>query len=106
MTRPAWLLAVVAAALGSGCRQKLDLPVDNLPCEGTTCLDGYVCHPESGLCVPTIAVGCSDASAQCPSKLDTGDACPKAGAFVPCADDATTCEFGCRTCNADLTWGA
>ncbi len=74
------------------------------PCEGGSCIDGYVCHPEAELCVPAVAVSCGG-DGLCPSSVSQGDRCEAEGSFVSCRDDRDDCHYGCRTCE-DGAWSA
>lgn len=85
-----------------GCKP-VALESDGLACSAGECLDGYVCHPETNICVPEVAVGCNEEGSVCPSTTSTGDPCTGAGSFIPCADGATDCSAGCRTCEGG-TW--
>jgi hypothetical protein len=97
------LATLVVLSAGLGCRrQAIDL--SGLPCRDGQCLDGYVCHPQTDHCVPTLAIGCAEPGSLCPSRVQDGDPCATSGSFIPCADDGVGCADGCRTCQADGTW--
>lgn len=93
------VLALLMSFTG-GCKtQKLALS-NAFTCDVDRCLDGYVCHPETQLCVPPVALQCESADGLCPTRTVTGDACSVEGGFMPCSALATDCREGCRTCTA------
>src|SRR5690242_19481675 len=91
---------VVIAALGSACLP-FSLDLDDRPCLDDPCLPEWVCHPETGACVPAITVGCDVAMAICPESTSTGTPCDAFGAFLPCTSAVAYCGLGCRTCRED-----
>ena len=103
-TRLLHLLGLAILVASSPACKKLSFDLNQLPCDGGQCAAGYVCHPETQLCVNAVNVGCADPGAVCPSSVSTGDPCPSAGSFIPCSDAATNCDYGCRTCDANGTW--
>ncbi len=90
---------MAAGGISTGC-EKTAFDSAGLACKEGECLDGFVCHPQRGLCVPVIAVGCGGSQSICPSTTQQGDPCPSPGSFLPCVDGARECEQGCRTCEA------
>src|SRR5262245_22546730 len=98
------LVAVLAAAFAC---THAPFDLNGWHCNHGACADGFVCHPETDMCVPPVLVSCSGASdAYCPSTTSTGDACASAGSFLPCDDTIMDCTYGCRTCSTELTWSA
>jgi hypothetical protein len=96
LTEPA-RLALCLVGVG-GCVQQV-LDITNFTCAHGECLGGYVCHPETNLCVPEIVVGCAGTDTVCPSDVTGGTACKAKGAFIPCRDSGPMdCSDGCRTC--------
>ncbi len=99
------LLGVVLTA-GLGACTADTVPLAGLPCGNEACVSGWVCHPETRLCVRPVPVGCGQAGLVCPSSVSTGDPCPTVGSYLPCVDGVTDCSAGCRTCSEELTWSA
>ena len=97
-----WTLAVATSACSAG-----DVELGGRACAESepACLAGFVCHPERGECVCATAIGC-DGDGSCPQQTQTGDACDCPGSFIPCTSASAGCEYGCRTCRDDRTWGA
>lgn len=99
------LFLMWAAALAS-CRQHVP-NLDNLSCDGATCLSGYTCDPVSALCVAQPVVGCSTQAQICPTTTQTGGDCALAGFQLPCSTAVSNCAAGgCRTCQNDHTWSS
>ncbi len=94
---------LLCLALAAGCRQE-PLGLEGFACDGGKCVDGFVCNPLTDLCVEPAPVDC-DGDGLCPSTTATGDDCPSAGAFLPCADDVDDCRAGCRLCSEAGHWG-
>jgi hypothetical protein len=95
-------LAVGMLAL-SACK-KISPDLSLLACDDGKCLNDYVCHPETNLCVSPVSAECAGGSSFCPSTVTTGSSCPSEGSFIPCVDGVTNCDSGCRTCTASGTW--
>jgi len=96
----------MAVALLAGCSQHPP-KLDNLSCDGTTCLAGYTCDAVSDICVLTPVVGCSQSSQTCPTTTQTGAACTLSGFQLPCNTATTDCaNGGCRLCQTDHKWSS
>jgi hypothetical protein len=102
-TRYPTLGAVLLISATAACSAK-PFSRSGLACEGGRCASGYVCHPETNVCVASIEIGCDAPTKTCPTAVAAGNDCPAAGGFVPCAVGTSGCESGCRTCLPDLTW--
>ncbi|MEK7705293.1 MAG: hypothetical protein AAB426_10065 [Myxococcota bacterium] len=77
---------------------------DSLACDSGRCLAGYICHPEMGVCVPEIALGCDGVGTACADAILVGDTCAVPGSFVACPGGTLACDRGCRTCLATRAW--
>jgi hypothetical protein len=87
------------------------LDIEGRSCVEGDCVSGYVCHPETLLCVLPVEVFCPPSLTACPPQgqycprcLQTGDSCPSVGSFLNCDPATADCSRGCRTCREDLTW--
>jgi hypothetical protein len=100
--KPAFFTVLLMVA---GCEAR-HASLSDLACQNGRCVDGFICHPERGVCAPAIAIGCSEPESVCPPTVTTGDPCAAPGAFIPCHDGSLDCSLGCRTCVADHTWSS
>ena len=80
--------------------------LEGRPCDSDgECIENMVCNPVNQLCGPKVEWGC-EGNSYCPESVRAGDQCPGAGAYIPCTNDATECEDGCRTCGTDEVWSS
>ncbi len=104
-----WGLVVLGLVSGllatvTGCsREALDRT--GFSCDDGRCAREFICHPQTDRCVPEIAIAC-DGTSLCPTAVQSGDACPSEGSFLPCDVGPLDCDPACRTCTADLRWSA
>jgi hypothetical protein len=85
---------------------RVEVDLVGRPCEDGRCAPGYVCHPETLLCVHELQVSCVEPGGICPGDISEGTACAHPGTFITCDEDYPPCERGCRTCGADGAWSA